>query len=214
MRKTVFFPGRVSVVFRKGPVGFLRQDPSEEARRIKDDPSMRDRSAPVKEEDVRQNALTVVRLRGGDASDPAEVLGEYRLQFGKYKGKHFRWLLENDVGYTLYLIQSHQKEEAAGVLQAERHSKDSLQSFLRYALSFQEISSLLQYEAQKRPPVPRPAAEEEELVGFGARAKSTWREVWESRHDGYAAFILKLFLTLFRSCSAFVLSCVFSQKSL
>ncbi|KAK7880588.1 hypothetical protein WMY93_032776 [Mugilogobius chulae] len=86
-------------------------DPSEEARRIKDDPSVRDRSAPVKEETVRENARTVVRVRGGDVSDQTEVLGEYILQFGK----SFRWLLENDVGYTLYLIQSHQKEEAAGV---------------------------------------------------------------------------------------------------
>ncbi|KAK7877393.1 hypothetical protein WMY93_031909, partial [Mugilogobius chulae] len=186
MKKTIFFPGRVSVVFRKGPLGFLRQDPSEEARRIKDDPSVRDRSAPVKEETVRENARTVVRVRGGDVSDQTEVLGEYILQFGK----SFRWLLENDVGYTLYLIQSHQKEEAAGVVQAECHSKDSLQSFLRYAVSFPEVSSLLQYNTQKAP-APSPAAEDEQLVGFGARANSTWRQIWESRYDGYAAFILK-----------------------
>lgn len=32
-------PGRVSVVFRKGRDGFLRQDPTEEARGIKDDGS-------------------------------------------------------------------------------------------------------------------------------------------------------------------------------
>lgn len=110
---------------------------------------MRDSSAPVKQETVRQNALAVVCVRGGDASDQAEVFGEYFLQFAKYKGKSFRWLLENDVGYTMYLIKSQQKEEAAGVVQAERHSK----SFLRYALSFQEISSLLQHEAQVKPSI-------------------------------------------------------------
>ena len=157
---------------------------------MKETPSLRDRSAPVKEELVRQNAISVVRVRGGDATDPAELLGEYWLQFGRYKGKSFRWLLENDVGYTLYLLHSHQREEAAGVVMTEGPSKDSVMSFLRYALSFKEIKDLLQYEAKKSS-VPAPASEDDQLVGFGARASSTWREVWESREDGYAAFVLK-----------------------
>uniref|UniRef100_A0AAV2M1B5 Uncharacterized protein n=1 Tax=Knipowitschia caucasica TaxID=637954 RepID=A0AAV2M1B5_KNICA len=98
--------------------------------------------------------------------------------------------MQNDVGYTVYLIRSQQKEEAAGVVVPERHSKDSLQSFISYALSFREIAALLQYEAQ-RPAAPTPLCEDEQLVDFGARASSTWRQVWDSREDGYAAFILK-----------------------
>nr|XP_057925183.1 uncharacterized protein LOC131126545 isoform X2 [Doryrhamphus excisus]XP_057925184.1 uncharacterized protein LOC131126545 isoform X2 [Doryrhamphus excisus] len=188
--KRLFFPGRISVVFRKGPLGFLLQDPTEEARQIKDNPSRRDKSPVAQQEVVRQNALAVVRQRGGDASDQTEVLGEYILQFGKYKGMSFRWLLENDMGYTVYLIQSHQREEAAGVLVVDGHSKDSLLSFLRYALSFKEINTLLEYESLKTS-VPAPAAEDDQLVGFGARASNTWREIWESRDDGYAAFILR-----------------------
>lgn len=73
---------------------------------------------------------------------------------------------------------------------SEGHSKDSLQSFLQYAHSFQEIATLLTHEAQKTSG-PTPAAEDDQRVGFGARANSTWRKVWESRDDGYAAFILK-----------------------
>ncbi|XP_039474099.1 uncharacterized protein LOC116319711 [Oreochromis aureus] len=38
--------------------------------------------------------------RGGDASDMKEVQGEYILQFGKYKGKSFQWLLENECRST------------------------------------------------------------------------------------------------------------------
>lgn len=116
---------------------------------IKDNPSLQDRSAPTKEEQVRQNALTVVCVRGGDTSDKKEVLGEYVLQFGKYKGKTFHWLLENDMGYTMYLIKSQQKEEAAGLFTAERHSKDSLLSFASYALSFEDVQSLLDFETKK-----------------------------------------------------------------
>lgn len=77
---------------------------------------------------MRLNALAVVRQRGGDASDRTEVLGDYILQFGKYQGKSFRWLLENDVGYTMYLIRNLQKEQASGVCMAEGHKKDSLLS--------------------------------------------------------------------------------------
>ncbi|KAK2827080.1 hypothetical protein Q7C36_018006 [Tachysurus vachellii] len=30
----------------------------------------------------------------------------------------------------------------------------------------------------------------DQLVGFGAHAKSTWQEIWNNRADGYASFIL------------------------
>ena len=117
------------------------------------------------------------------------MLGEYILQFGKYKGKSFRWLLENDVGYTMYLINHSEREEAAGVSTNQGHSKVSMSSFVGYARSFEEIRSLLCYESEK--PTARADSEDDQLVGFGARAKSTWREVWDSRADGYAAFIIK-----------------------
>lgn len=109
-KKVAPYPGKISVAFRKGPLGYLLQDSSKEARRIKNDPKLQDKSAPVREDD----ALTVIYQRGGDASDMKEVQGEYILHFGKYKGKSFRWLLENDVGDTMYLIKDLQKQEAAG----------------------------------------------------------------------------------------------------
>ena len=191
MKKTInFFPGRTTVSFRKGPSGHLRQDPSEEARRIKDNPSLQDRSAALKEEVVRANACKVVLERGGDVSDQLEVMGEYTLQFGKYKGKSFRWLLENDVGYSLYLINKVEQEEEAGQFNPMGHSKDSLLSFLQYCRGFKELEDLRRYLAQR----PAPAAvetEEDNLVGFGTRAKATWGEIWKSRADGFASFILR-----------------------
>ncbi|GAA6091364.1 uncharacterized protein LOC113642200, partial [Tachysurus ichikawai] len=38
------------------------------------------------------------------------------IKIGKYKGKSFQWLLDNDMGYTIYLIKNLQQEEATGVL--------------------------------------------------------------------------------------------------
>lgn len=43
------------------------------------------------------------------------VLSRWKVQFGRYQGKTFHWLLENDVGYSVNLVASHQKErERAG----------------------------------------------------------------------------------------------------
>lgn len=143
----------------------------------------------MREDLVRQNALAVVRKRGGDASDRTEVLGDYILQFGKYKGKSFRWLLQNDVGYTMYLIKNLQKEDASGLCMAEGHNKDSLLSFVNYALSFAEIRCLRDYEASGVG-VAAASSDDDQLVGFGSRAKSTWKEIWDSRADGYANFVM------------------------
>ncbi|XP_029012357.1 uncharacterized protein LOC114858868 [Betta splendens] len=146
--------------------------------------------ARMKEELVRQNALTVVHQRGEDATEDKELLGEYIFQFGKYKSKFFRWLLENDMSYTIYLIKNQRKEEAAGVFKAEGHNKDSLMSFLRYAPSFREKQDLLSFEAKKTVPL-EGVPEDDQLVGFGSRGDQTWRQMWDSRNDGYTAFILK-----------------------
>ncbi|KAI3369915.1 hypothetical protein L3Q82_024426 [Scortum barcoo] len=112
-------PRRTAGISPPGP-------PPDAAKLLKDNPSVQVRSAPVREELLRQNALTVVRQRGGEALDKTELCGEDILQFGKYKGKSSCWLLENDNGYNIYLIQTQLKEEAAGVFMAEQHSKDGL----------------------------------------------------------------------------------------
>ncbi|XP_049337523.1 uncharacterized protein LOC125802983 [Astyanax mexicanus] len=189
-KKVVFFRGKPHVVLHKGPLEFLLQEPSKEAKHIKGNPTLQDKTASMREDLVREKALAVVRQRGGDASDRNEVLGQYILQFGKYKGKSFQWLLENDVGYTMYLIKNLQKEEALGLSVTEGHSKDSLQSFVHYALSFKEIQSVLRYEASGVA-VTAVSSEDDQLVGFGSRAKSTWKEIWESRADGYSDFVLR-----------------------
>ncbi|TWW54596.1 hypothetical protein D4764_0131990 [Takifugu flavidus] len=139
-KQFTFFPGKLWVVFRKGPLGFLLQEPSDEAKRVSSTPQ--DKSAAMREDLVRQNALAVIRQRGGDPSDK----------------------MENDVGYTVYLIKNVQSEEAAGLCMADSHSQDSLQSFVSYALSFQEIQALLTYEAGRGDGVTA-SSEDDQLAG-------------------------------------------------
>lgn len=129
-------------------------------------------------------------MRGGDVSDRQEVLGEYELQFRKYKGKSFWWLLEHDVGYTIFLTKKVEEEERAGEFKPEGPKKDSLISFLEYSRSFQEIEDLIKYLAGRSvaPPVRN---EDDNLVGFGINADQTQRDIQESRADVYAALFLK-----------------------
>ncbi|CAL8369067.1 unnamed protein product [Boreogadus saida] len=185
MKVKVIFPGKVKVSFRRG---YLRQDPSVEAKRIKDHPDLQDKSAAQNEDRVKDNARSVVFMRGGDISDKQEVLGEYVLQFGKYKGKLFRWLAENDVGYVIYLIKKVREEERAGQFKPDGPKKDSLLSLLQY--SYQEIKDLLLY-LDSQVVTPPAKDDEDNLVGFGVHMKKTRRDVWKRRDDGFSAFILR-----------------------
>ncbi len=80
----------------------------------------------------------------------------------------------------MYLIKNLQKEEASDIPMAEGHAKNSLLSFVNYALSFLEIQFLLIYEASGVG-VMAASSEDDQLVGIGSRAKSTWKEIWDNR---------------------------------
>ena len=41
---------------------------------------------------------------GGDPGNAKLVLSCSTLEFGKYQGQTFRWLMENDVGYAMHLV--------------------------------------------------------------------------------------------------------------
>ncbi len=64
----------------------------------------------MKPEEVMADAKARVRSDGGDPSNERLVLSRFRVQFGKYKGQTFKWLLENDVGYAAHMVSTHQKE--------------------------------------------------------------------------------------------------------
>ena len=57
---------------------------------------------------VHQDAVARVTAGGGDPSDHQLVLSQTEIQFGEYRGHTFKWLLENDVGYILSILISHQ----------------------------------------------------------------------------------------------------------
>lgn len=86
----------------------LLMAPSAEAKRLENvEPG---RAKP--NEEVLAEASSFVSTNGGDPSDQFLVLAHCKLQFGKYQGQRFRWLLENSLGYAVYLVLSISKETA------------------------------------------------------------------------------------------------------
>jgi len=60
--------------------------------------------------EVEAEAQARVVSEGGDPGSML-VLSQCMVQFGKYHGQTFKLLLENDVGYAISLVASHQKEQ-------------------------------------------------------------------------------------------------------
>ena len=86
-----------------------------------------------------------VRAKGGNTNNEMSVLGQYQVQFGIFKGKTFKWLVENGLGYAAWLVDSIRSETATTApLSRNKHS------FKRYLTSFQEGQSVVALKARKR----------------------------------------------------------------
>lgn len=90
---------------------------------------------------------------GGDPFDDLLVASQSAIQFGQYRGKTFRWLLENDLGYSLVILSGHQREREAGRLDrgAFMENKDA---FLRYACSFSDVTDAIRVRRQREGTLP------------------------------------------------------------
>ncbi|KAK3726392.1 hypothetical protein QZH41_016260, partial [Actinostola sp. cb2023] len=84
-------------------------------------------------EEVRKQAIEAVRKRNGDVINELDVQGEYLLQFGRYRGQNFRWMLENALGYVGWFVDNIRSEKAT-------HSPISQNkaAFKEYVVSFKE----------------------------------------------------------------------------
>lgn len=90
--------------------GELTLNYTEEARRFKNSKSSSQSTLCLDATRVRTNAEAEVRRLGGSVSDELNVLGQYTLQFGIFKGQSFKWLLENGIGYAGWLVDNMRNE--------------------------------------------------------------------------------------------------------
>jgi len=102
--------------FRRHREGFLILGYTREADEVfkrnkesNDEQSVR--SKPL--EEVRKDAIEVVKMRKGDVNNDLDVQGEYLLQFGRCRGQSFRWMLENALGYAGWFVDNIRNEKVS-----------------------------------------------------------------------------------------------------
>uniref|UniRef100_H2Y362 Uncharacterized protein n=2 Tax=Ciona intestinalis TaxID=7719 RepID=H2Y362_CIOIN len=83
---------------------------------------------------VRSRAMQAVMQRQGNTDDEVEVLGEYLMQFGKFRNQSFKWILENAFGFAVWLLCDMRAE----VFTEAPLSKNKA-AFMNYACSFWEV---------------------------------------------------------------------------
>lgn len=134
-----------------------------------------------KPEEVEKEAQAHVVSKGGDPGDPMLVLGCHSIQFGKYQGQTFRWLLENDVGYITQLVASHQREREKSASDSPlMANKDALARYSCAHPAFVEQLRFHRVHEEARARATQPGCEGEALVGFGDFKEATLKDLYES----------------------------------
>lgn len=67
----------------------------------------------------------------GDPSNKEWVLSQSLLQFGKYQGKNFIWLLQNDVGWAVMLMSEHEQSREK-IIRSSDPQWDNKEALYRY----------------------------------------------------------------------------------
>ncbi|XP_031731676.1 uncharacterized protein LOC116399006 isoform X2 [Anarrhichthys ocellatus] len=125
-----------------------------------------------------QGARDRVSAGGGDCSDTKLVLSRHEIQFGKYSGQTFHWLLSNDVGYLIMILAAHHQERESGDLDTSpiKQNQDALS---RYARLFPCVTSAVQ-QSRVSDGSSSEGALDSRRVGFGEHAGLLYREFYES----------------------------------
>ncbi|XP_028428344.1 uncharacterized protein LOC114551507 [Perca flavescens] len=177
--------------FRRAPNGTLLLKASAEAEATRTRPP--GSQAPYrakKSEEVDAEAWAHVNSEGGDTTNATLILSRWKVQFGKYQGKTFHWLLENDVGYSVNLVASHQKErERTGSQSPLMANKDA---FTRYSSAYPDFAEAVRFQRafeEARVKSLQPRQEGQALVGFGDFKFETLQSLYESEDSKKIRFV-------------------------
>ncbi|XP_076128066.1 uncharacterized protein LOC143109299 [Alosa pseudoharengus] len=158
--------------------------PSGEANLVKS--SGRAERAKPKEE-VLAEASIYVTDHGGDPTDRILVLAHCQFQFGMYQGQRFRWLLENSLGYALYLVHSISKERAQATPLSENE-----QLFQQYTSHIREFTEELEKYSKKQEMQAKARETGDQgclMVEFGDFQGRSMKEVYEDQSKEAQALI-------------------------
>ncbi|KAM8891172.1 uncharacterized protein AB9W97_011833 isoform 2-T2 [Spinachia spinachia] len=177
--------------FRRAPNGTILLKASPEAQALpRQCPRAQAPYRAKKPEEVDSEAWAHVVSEGGDTSNAALVLCRWKVQFGRYQGRTFHWLLENDVGYSVNLVASHQKErertEAQSPLMANKGA------FARYSSAYPDFVDAVRFHRafeEARAISLQPGQEGRALVGFGDFKFETLQGLYDSTDNQKVRFV-------------------------
>ncbi len=161
----------------------LLMTPSAEAKRLENVES--GRAKP--KEGVLAEAGSFVSTNGGDPSDQFLELAHCKLQFRKYQGQRFRWLLENSLGYAVYLVLSISKETAQ-----KKNLSENKQLFLQYTSHIREMAEEVdKYERKQEMQAEARATGDQGclMVEFGDFQSRSMKDVYEDQSKKAQALI-------------------------
>ncbi|XP_073716825.1 uncharacterized protein [Misgurnus anguillicaudatus] len=161
----------------------LLMAPSAEAKHLEKLESGRAKS----KEEVLAEARAFVSTNGGDPSDQFLVLAHCKLQFGKYQGQRFRWLLENSLGYAVYLVLSSSSEKAH-----PNPLSENKQLYLQYTSLIREMAEEVEKYKRKQEMQAEAHATGDQgclMVEFGDFQGRSMKDVYEDQSKQAQALI-------------------------
>ncbi|XP_077956268.1 uncharacterized protein LOC144405586 [Gasterosteus aculeatus] len=178
--------------FRRAPNGtiLLKASPAAQALFTRQPPSAQAPYRAKKPEEVDSEAWAHVVSEGGDTANAALVLSRWKVQFGRYQGRTFHWLLENDVGYSVNLVASHQKERER--TQSEAPLMANKDAFTRYSSAYPDFVEAVRFHRafeEARANSLQPGQEGRALVGFGDFKFETLESLYESTDNKKIRFV-------------------------
>ncbi|XP_051570795.1 uncharacterized protein LOC127450594 isoform X3 [Myxocyprinus asiaticus] len=115
---------------------------------------------------------------GGDPFDNLLLANQSAIQFGQHRGRTFKWMLDNDLGYSLMVLASHQREHEAGRMDRGVLMFNKV-AFLQYACAFPEVAEYIRLRRQREGTLP--GCEGDCLVGFGLHKRTTYKELYDTK---------------------------------
>ncbi|PIK51979.1 hypothetical protein BSL78_11127 [Apostichopus japonicus] len=116
-----------------------------------------------------------------------------RLQFGKYCGKPFIWLVEKNVGWAVSLMADHEAVQEKSCLTSPDAQWDNKEALYRYVNMFPEMRKAIKARRDKRPQ-PNLSTTGDILVGFGPYSNLSRQALLlstEKEHESYVKRMLR-----------------------
>ena len=89
--------------------------------------------------------VEAVKKRKGDVENEIDVLGEYLLQVGKYRGQSFRWMLENALSYVGWFVDNIRNEKVSNSVISQNRG-----AFKKYVEFFKEGCDVVALKKKQR----------------------------------------------------------------